>query len=176
MFRHMFQAMRYHRFYFRDPSYLPAGKVLEMVTIDAARALGLEKELGSLETGKKADVILIDMFKPHLMPFNMPVYRVAYFANGNDVDTVIVNGQVLMEGRRVLTVNEVDVLELAAERDRGGFGSGESSPSDGASGEILGRQQGIPVTSLTFRSVLRRSVPSSKISEFVSTYALTSRK
>ena len=114
MFRHMFQAMRYHRFYFRDPSYLPAGKVLEMVTIDAARALGLEKEIGSLEPGKKADVILIDMFKPHLMPFNMPAYRVAYFANGNDVDTVIVNGQILMEGRRVLTVNEVNVLELAA--------------------------------------------------------------
>jgi cytosine/adenosine deaminase-related metal-dependent hydrolase len=113
MFRHMFQAMRYHRFYFRDPSYLPAGKVLEMVTIDAARALGLEKEIGSLEPRKKADVILIDMFKPHLMPFNMPAYRVAYFANGNDVDTVIVNGQVLMEGRRVLTVNTTEVLELA---------------------------------------------------------------
>jgi 5-methylthioadenosine/S-adenosylhomocysteine deaminase len=113
MFRHMFQAMRYHRFHFRDPSYLPAGKVLEMVTIDAARALGLERELGSLEAGKKADVILIDMFKPHLYPLNMPVYRVAYFANGNDVDTVIVNGQILMEGRKVKTVDEASVLELA---------------------------------------------------------------
>jgi cytosine/adenosine deaminase-related metal-dependent hydrolase len=59
---------------------LPAGKVLEMVTIDSAKALGVENELGSLEPGKKADVILVDMFKPHLMPFNMPVYRVAYFA------------------------------------------------------------------------------------------------
>lgn len=113
MFRHMFQAMRYHRFYYRDPSYLPPGKVLEMVTIDSARALGLEKELGSLERGKRADIILIDMFKPHLMPFNMPVYRVAYFANGNDVDTVIVNGRILMEKRQVQTVNEVEVLELA---------------------------------------------------------------
>ncbi len=113
MFRHMFQCMRYHRFYYRDPSVLPAGKVLEMVTIDAARALGLEKELGSLEPGKKADVILIDMFKPHLVPANMPVHRVAYFANGNDVDTVIVNGEVLMEKRRVKTVNEAEVLTLA---------------------------------------------------------------
>jgi cytosine/adenosine deaminase-related metal-dependent hydrolase len=112
MFRHMFQAMRYHRFYFKDPSVLPAGKVLEMVTIDAARALGLEKELGSLEPGKKADIILIDMFKPHLYPLNMPVYRVAYFANGNDVDTVIVNGEVLMEHRQVRTVNEAEVLEF----------------------------------------------------------------
>jgi cytosine/adenosine deaminase-related metal-dependent hydrolase len=113
MFRHMFQSMRYHRFYFRDASVLPAGKVLEMVTIDSARALGLEKELGSLEAGKKADVILIDWFKPHLAPMHMPAYRVAYFANGNDVDTVIVNGEILMEGREVKTVDEVEVMELA---------------------------------------------------------------
>ena len=113
MFRHMFQCMRYHRFHFRDASVLPAGKVLEMVTIDAARALGLEDELGSLEPGKKADVILIDMFKPHLVPANMPVHRVAYFANGNDVDTVIIDGEVLMENRRVNTVDEAEVIVLA---------------------------------------------------------------
>jgi len=113
MFRHMFQCMRYHRFHFRDANVLPAGKVLEMVTIDAALALGLEDDLGSLEPGKKADVILIDMFKPHLVPANMPVHRVAYFANGNDVDTVIVNGEVLMESQQVKTVNEAEVLELA---------------------------------------------------------------
>ena len=64
---------------------LPPGKVLEMVTMDAARALGLEKEIGSLEAGKKADIILIDWFRPHMVPMNMPLYRVAYFANGNDV-------------------------------------------------------------------------------------------
>ena len=113
MFRHMFQAMRYHRFHFRDPDVLPAGKVLEMVTIDAARALGLEGEIGSLEPGKRADLILIDMFKPHLLPLNMPLYRVAYFANGNDVETVIVNGRILMRDREVLTVDEVEVMELA---------------------------------------------------------------
>lgn len=54
-----------------------------------------------------------DMFKPHLMPLNMPVYRLAYFASGNDVDTVIVNGRLLMEHRQVKTVNEAHVLELA---------------------------------------------------------------
>jgi cytosine/adenosine deaminase-related metal-dependent hydrolase len=105
--------MRYHRFHFRDANVLPAGKVLEMATIDAARALGLQDEIGSLEPGKKADVILIDMFKPHLVPANMPVHRVAYFANGNDVDTVIVNGDVLMENRIVKTVNEAEVIMLA---------------------------------------------------------------
>jgi 5-methylthioadenosine/S-adenosylhomocysteine deaminase len=113
MFRHMFQAMRYHRFHFRDPSVLPAGKVLEMTTIDAARALGMEDEIGSLEVGKKADIILIDMLQPHLYPRQMPLYRVAYFANGNDVETVIVNGQVLMLDRQVNTVDVASVLELA---------------------------------------------------------------
>ena len=88
MFRHMFQAMRYHRFHFRDADVLPAGQVLEMATIDGARALGMEDEIGSLEAGKKADIILIDMAQPHLYPANMPLYRVAYFANGNDVETV----------------------------------------------------------------------------------------
>jgi cytosine/adenosine deaminase-related metal-dependent hydrolase len=113
MFRHMFQAMRYHRFHFRDASVLPAGKVLEMVTVDAARALGMEDEIGSLEAGKKADIILIDMDRPHLRPLHMPLYRVAYFANGNDVETVIVNGEVLMRDREVLSVNQEAVLALA---------------------------------------------------------------
>ncbi|MCC6773334.1 MAG: amidohydrolase family protein [Gemmatimonadaceae bacterium] len=113
MFRHMFQAMRYHRFHARDSKVLPAGKVLEMVTIDAARALGLEREIGSLEAGKKADVILVDAWRPHMVPMNMPLYRVAYFANGNDVSTVLVNGRVLMRDRQVQTVNEDQVLEMA---------------------------------------------------------------
>jgi len=113
MFRHMFQAMRYHRFHARDTKVLPPGKVLEMVTIDAARALGLEREVGSLEAGKKADIILVDAFRPHMVPMNMPLYRIAYFANGNDVSTVLVNGRVLMRDRKVLTVNEAQVLELA---------------------------------------------------------------
>jgi 5-methylthioadenosine/S-adenosylhomocysteine deaminase len=113
MFRHMFQATRYHRFHFRDPSVLPAGKVLEMVTVDAARALGMEREIGSLEVGKKADVILVDWFKPHMVPMNMPVYRLVYFANGDDVATVIVDGRVLMRDRRVLTVNETEILTIA---------------------------------------------------------------
>jgi len=119
MFRHMFQAMHYHRFYWKDTNVLPPGKVLEMVTVDAAKALGMEKEIGSLEAGKKADVILIDWWRPHMVPMNMPLYRVAYFANGNDVSTVLVNGRVLMRNRRVLSVNEDSVLTMAQrEADR----------------------------------------------------------
>lgn len=113
MFRHVFQAMRYQRARLRDATVLPAGKALEMVTIDAARALGLGDEIGSLEVGKKADLILIDWARPHLAPRQMPLYRVAYFANGNDVRTTIVDGKVLMRDRRVLTVDEGRVLEEA---------------------------------------------------------------
>ncbi|MCE2942410.1 MAG: amidohydrolase family protein [Gemmatimonadota bacterium] len=113
MFRHMFQAGRYHRFHFRDPDVLPSGKILEMVTVDAARALGLEREVGSLEVGKKADLILVDWWRPHLVPMQMAPYRIALFANGNDVHTVIVDGRVLMRNRQVLSVSEDSVLAMA---------------------------------------------------------------
>lgn len=113
MFRHMFQCMHYHKTHFHDTRWMPAGKVLEMVTIDAARGLGMDKDIGSLEPGKRADVILIDMAKPHLYPLNMPLYRVAYFASAADVDTVMVDGEILMEGRRVARVNEGDILDAA---------------------------------------------------------------
>lgn len=113
MFRHMFQAMHYHRRHFRDPDVLPHGKVLEMCTIDAARALGLADDIGSLEVGKKADIILVDLFKPHMMPMNMPLTRLTCFANAADVDTTIVDGRILMQGRQVLSVDENEVLEQA---------------------------------------------------------------
>jgi cytosine/adenosine deaminase-related metal-dependent hydrolase len=105
--------MHYHRRHFRDSGVLPHGKVLEMVTIDAAQALGLAHEIGSLEAGKKADIILVDLFKPHLMPLNMPVYRVVSFASGADVCTTIVNGLILMEDGKVFTVDETEVMERA---------------------------------------------------------------
>jgi cytosine/adenosine deaminase-related metal-dependent hydrolase len=134
MFRHMFQCMHYHRRHFRDAGVLPHGKVLEMVTIDAARALSLDHEIGSLEAGKKADIILVDLFRPHLMPLNMPVYRVTCFANAADVVTTIVDGRVLMEDRRVLAVDEADVLADVQENcermlDRSGLRHLTASPA-----------------------------------------------
>jgi cytosine/adenosine deaminase-related metal-dependent hydrolase len=113
MFRHMWQAMHYHRRHFRDETVLPPGKALEMVTIDAARALGMADRIGSIEVGKQADLILVDLRKPHLYPPNMPLYRLACFAVGSDVDTVIVGGRILMQGRQVLTVEPDAVLEQA---------------------------------------------------------------
>jgi 5-methylthioadenosine/S-adenosylhomocysteine deaminase len=113
MFRHMFQCMRYHRRHYRDPRVLPPGKVLEMATIDGARAFREDASLGSLEAGKKADIVLVDMRKPHLQPLNMPVDRLTYFANGNDVDTVIVDGRVLMMAGEIKTLDVYSVFERA---------------------------------------------------------------
>jgi cytosine/adenosine deaminase-related metal-dependent hydrolase len=119
MFRHMAQAMHYHRRHFRDANVLPEGKVLEMCTIDAARALGLETEIGSLEVGKKADILLLDGRRAHLWPPVMPLNRITHFANAGDVNTVIVNGQVLLDDRHPLLVSLDDVLaEAEAEAER----------------------------------------------------------
>ena len=113
MFRHMWQCMHYHRRHFRDAGVLPPGKVLEMCTIDAAHGLGMGDQIGSLEIGKKADVVLVDLAKPHLYPYNMPLYRLVCFASGADVDSVIVNGELLMEGRRLTRIDEMAILEDA---------------------------------------------------------------
>jgi cytosine/adenosine deaminase-related metal-dependent hydrolase len=112
MFRHMFQCMRLHQRQHRDERLMPPGKLLEMVTIDAARALNMASEIGSLEPGKRADIITIDLQKPHLAPQNMPIWRLACFANGQDVDTVLVDGRILMQGRKV---PHIDIKEILAE-------------------------------------------------------------
>lgn len=126
MFRHMQQFMHYHRRHFRDMKILPPGRTFEMCTIDAAVALGMERDIGSLEIGKKADITLVDLRRPHLYPLNMPVHRLVCFANGNDVHTVIVDGRVVLEDRKALLIDENAVLDAAqreteAMLDRGGL-------------------------------------------------------
>jgi 5-methylthioadenosine/S-adenosylhomocysteine deaminase len=96
-----------------DPTVLPAGKVLEMATINGATALGMEKEIGSIEVGKKADMVLVDMKAPHLAPYRNPVSHLVYSAEGADVSTVICNGQILMREREVLVMDEVEVMQMA---------------------------------------------------------------
>lgn len=90
------------------------GKTLELATIGAARALGLDHELGSLEVGKKADIILLDGFKPHLYPPVMHLNRVTHFGSAADVDTVIVDGTIVMEQRHPNLVSGSEILEHAA--------------------------------------------------------------
>jgi len=104
----LFQKSAYH-----DPTILPAETVLRMATIEGARALGLEKQFGSLEAGKRADIILLDFEKPHLTPRHNLYANIVYSARGSDVDTVIVDGNVLMEKRKVRTLKEDEVMERA---------------------------------------------------------------
>ena len=113
MFRHMQQAMHYHRRHFRDASILPVGRTLQMCTIDGAKALGLENEIGVLSKGRKADITLVDLVRPHLYPANMPLFRTVCFANGNDVHTVIVDGKIALRNRAPVFVNEEEILREA---------------------------------------------------------------
>ena len=78
--------------------------------IDAARALGLADEIGSLEVGKKADVVLVDLRKPHLTPATMPLHALTHFANAADVDTVVTNGRVVVRGRKTRTLDPQAVI------------------------------------------------------------------
>ncbi|PAV03140.1 amidohydrolase family protein [Methanobacterium bryantii] len=96
-----------------DSTVLPAEKVFNMATIDAAAALGLENEIGSIEVGKKADLVLVDMKTPSLTPFRHPVSHVVYAANGGDVDTVICNGEILMRNKVLEVLDETEVVRLA---------------------------------------------------------------
>lgn len=111
LFLDMQAAMRLQRIRFKDPLILPPGKTLEMATIDGYRALGLDDDLGSVEANKKADLITLDLSQPHLQPLDMPVYRIVCHANGKDVSEVIIDGRLVMEGRRMLTIDEEEVLE-----------------------------------------------------------------
>lgn len=90
------------------------GRVLEMCTIRAAKALGVGDITGSLEVGKRADIIIVNTQQPHLAPFNiLPEARLVYHAQGQDVDTVIVDGELVMEGRRMLMCDEKAILRDA---------------------------------------------------------------
>lgn len=92
-----------------------AQQVLELATIEGAKVIGLEKEIGSLEVGKKADIAIVDMRKPHLKPSVDPVADLVYFGNGNDVETVIIDGAVVVEEGKIMTLDMYEILQKAQE-------------------------------------------------------------
>ena len=98
-----------------DPLALNAKSVVEMATIDGARAIHLEKEIGSLEVGKKADLALISLDEPNAVPMYDVYSQIAYALKGSDVETVIIGGKVVMQDRHLLTIDEPRVLEKARE-------------------------------------------------------------
>ena len=98
-----------------DPRALGAKAVVEMATIEGARALHMEKEIGSLETGKKADLILIGLDAPNAVPMYDVYAQLAYALKGSDVESVIIHGRVVMRDRKLLTVDEPSVIARAKE-------------------------------------------------------------
>jgi cytosine/adenosine deaminase-related metal-dependent hydrolase len=95
----------------QSPSVMSSESVLEMATLNGSKALGISSQVGSIEPGKRADFIIINTDTPHLTPVWNPVASVVFGAQGSDVDTVVVDGQVLMKARKVLTLDEGAVLE-----------------------------------------------------------------
>ncbi len=94
-----------------DPTVMDAQTVVRMATIDGARVLGLEDQVGSLEPGKRADMIVIDIRRPHLIPMYNVYSHLVYAASGHDVVATLVNGQVLMENRKLTTLDVDAVME-----------------------------------------------------------------
>ena len=101
-----------------SPTCLTSYQILDMATRGGARALGLEKEVGSIEKGKRADLAIINPQTPHIQPLHDPVSALVYCANTNDVETVIANGNVVMRDRAVLSLKEDEVLAAAKESGR----------------------------------------------------------
>lgn len=115
----MFETMKFaallQKTLYGDPRVTPARKILEMATIDGAKTLRLDKLIGSLEVGKRADLILVDTKKPHLTPMHDPYANLVYSARGSDVETVIIDGRIIMENREVKTLDEEGVTRKGRE-------------------------------------------------------------
>ena len=112
LFAEMDMAAKLHKASSLDPTVMDAATVLRMATIDGARALGLDRQIGSLEVGKKADLIIIDTRKPHLTPMYNPVSHLVYAVGGGDVSTTIIGGRVLMKDRQL---THLDLAKIMAD-------------------------------------------------------------
>jgi len=102
-----------HKGIHKDPTLMPAEQVLRMATIEGAKALLWDKQIGSIEIGKSADLAIVDFKKPHLCPLFNEISHLVYSARASDVDTVLIKGKIVMEGREVKTVDVPKVLEMA---------------------------------------------------------------
>jgi cytosine/adenosine deaminase-related metal-dependent hydrolase len=116
----MVRAMRWasylHKVRRLDPTITPSEQAFEMATIHGAHAMGWGRKIGSLEPGKRADFAVLDMNRPHLTPSPNPVSTVVCAATGKDVDMVVVDGRIVVQGGDVLTMDEERILAEARER------------------------------------------------------------
>jgi 5-methylthioadenosine/S-adenosylhomocysteine deaminase len=105
MFREMDTAAKVHKVTSLNPTVMNAETVCKMATIGGAKALGMDKFIGSIETGKKADIILVDMNQPHLTPLYNCYSQLVYAARGADIKTSIINGRIVMKDRQLCTID-----------------------------------------------------------------------
>ena len=115
MIKEMSTAAKLHKVARLDPTVMNAQTVVRMATIEGAKALGMDKITGSLEVGKKADIIIIGLNEPHLTPLYNEYSHLVYAMSGADVDTVLINGKIVMENRKLLTINEAEVMQKVRE-------------------------------------------------------------
>ena len=119
MFEEMHLAALINKGALQDPELVTARQAFMMATVNGSKAVGFGDETGVLKAGMKADMILLDMDKPHLCPVNNPFSAIVYSAQGSDVDTVIVDGNILMEKRELKTIDEERVMyEVRKQSDR----------------------------------------------------------
>ena len=111
MFREMDTAAKIHKVTSLDPTVMSAETVLKMATTGGAKVLGMEKFIGSIETGKQADIILVDMNQPHLTPLYNCYSQLVYAARGADVKTSIINGKIVMKDRQLRTIDLPTAME-----------------------------------------------------------------
>ena len=115
MFEEIKSAAYLQKVSYEKASAISAEEVLKMATIEGAKVLGLENDIGTLEVGKKADIIIIDLNKPHLCPVHDLYSTLAYSVNGADIETVIIDGKVVMKDRKVQTLDENEVMQKCNE-------------------------------------------------------------
>lgn len=118
MFGEMGTAAKVHKVMAGDPTVVDARQALSMATVEAARVLGLEDRLGSLEVGKRGDMLVLDLDVPHMVPMYDVTSHLVYAAHASDVRTVIIDGQVVMRDRELLTLDENDIFARAREMAR----------------------------------------------------------
>jgi len=125
MLQEMDTVAKLHKVSRLDPTAMSAKTVLRMATVDGARALGMGADAGRLSAGMKADVITLDFNRPHLTPLYHEESHLVYCASGSDVDNVVINGRLVMEGRKILTFDEgeaMDRVNAIARRIRASLG------------------------------------------------------
>ena len=111
LFQEMDFTAKLHKVNLLEPTVMDARTVLTMATMGGASAIGLEKEIGSLEVGKQADIIIIDTRKPHLIPIYNPASHLVYSVKGSDVRDVMVGGNVVLKDRELLTLDMEEIYE-----------------------------------------------------------------